>query len=487
MTASFNGGAARSPDEVEERPFDLRWHGASDEGEGARWWNESRTVWRATRSASEPSRRTLFLAIGGVTASLLVINIVRWFAERDTDPEVSMDALKVQQQLGWNTGQVGARLTFGPELNLRDVDGQPLRTEAMATLWTTLRPSQATWAPYYVPTLFKSLGDERSGDLRAQMQPVHTGAMDQAFRRGQGLADVFGQNGAPDDVALIIDLPGPEAVALAAALSARFEPVWLFDNWPHPRGVVASHVVLGAVLFYLPLFERNREARGASDAASSGAGGSPASALSRARTPPMFVLDSQRLAPYREAADQFDNRYLARVPSARALKEAGYRRVLYVRPVGQSPEQLRELDDLNDDFVAYRDDDIDVRVVAADSFQLDASLPATSGARYAWGGSYHTHAVFWHSYGWSTIGPPGGAAVVPARPYGIAAGASYRPVVRPTIFSSRTVGGLGGVGKQRPSGFGVVSVRQSASSGHITSVGSSRSGSFGRYGGSSFG
>src|SRR5213075_2902173 len=112
-----------------------------------------------------------------------------------------------------------------------------------------------------------------------------------------------------------------------------------------------------AALYYLPLFERNGETR----PASSGAGGSgPSSSASpsawpRARTPPMFVLDSNRLAPYQEAADQFDNRYLARVPPASALREAGYRRVLYVRPVGQSPEQLRELDDLNDDFVAYRD------------------------------------------------------------------------------------------------------------------------------------
>jgi len=435
----------------------------------------------------------MILAVGGVTAGLALAStselfglFTRYISERD--PEVSMEALKVQQQLGWNAGQIGARLTFGPELNLRDVEGQPIRTEGMTTLWTGLRPVQPTWMPYYVPTLFKSLADERSGELRAQMQMVHTDAMDQAFRRGQGLEDVFAESGAPDDVAVIVDLPGPEAVALAAALSGRFEPVWLFDNWPHPQGVVASHVVLGAALFYLPLFERNRETRAAPRSPAGGPGGSPPSplALPRARTPPMFVLDSNRLAPYREAADQFDNRYLARVPSASALTDAGYRRVLYVRPTGQSPEQLRELDDLNDDFVAYRDAGIDVRVVATDSFQLDATAPPTSRHLYAWGGSHHTHVTFWHSYGWSSIGPPRGAVLVPARPYGISAGASYRPVVRPTIFSSRTVGGLSGVGKQRPSGFGVVSVRQSASSGHIT-VGSSRSGSFGRYVGSSFG
>ncbi|HEY8927092.1 MAG TPA: hypothetical protein VIU64_22070, partial [Polyangia bacterium] len=324
--------APRSAEEIEARPFDLRWRGASDEGEGARWWNESRTAWRSVAAVSQPSRRTMFLAVGGVTAGMLVLQIAKYFAERDTDPEVSMEALKVQQQLGWNTGQVGARLSFGPDLNLRDVEGQPLRTEGMSTLWTALRPVQSVWTPYYVPTLFKSLADERSGELRAQMELVHSDAMDQAFRRGQALDDVFGQNGAPDDVALIVDLPGPEAVALAAALSGRFEPVWLFDNWPHPHGVVASHLVLGATLFYLPLLERTREERQAPSLVAGGAGGSPPSppAAPRARTPPMFVLDSNRLAPYREEADLFDNRYLARVPSASALTDAGYRRVLYV-------------------------------------------------------------------------------------------------------------------------------------------------------------
>ena len=195
----------------------------------------------------------------------------------------------------------------------------------------------------------------------------------------------------------------------------------------------------------------------------------------------MFVLDANRLAPYTDDPDRFDNRYLARLPSAQALRDAGYRCVLYVRPWGYTPDQLRELDDLNDDFVAYRDAGIDVRVVATDSFQLDVAAPATASHLYAWGGSHHTHVTFWHSYGWSTIGPPPGAVVRGSM------GASYRPLVRPTIFSSRTVGGLSGIGKQRPSGFGVVSVRQSASSGRITSVGSSRSGSFGRHGGSSFG
>jgi hypothetical protein len=47
------------------------------------------------------------------------------------------------------------------------------------------------------------------------------------------------------------------------------------------------------------------------------------------------------------------------------------------------------------------------------------------------------------------------------------------------MFSTRAVGGIAGVGKQKPSGFGRVSIRTARSSGAI-SVSKGRSGSFGR-------
>ena len=412
----------------------------------------------------------MFLAVGGVTAGMMVFNIARCIAERDTDPQVSMEALKVQQQLGWNTGQVGARLAFGPELNLRDVDGQGLRTEAMTSLWTALRPLQPAWAPYYVPTLFKSLSDERSGELRAQMQPVHTDAMDQAFRRGEGLDDVFGASGAPDDVALIIDLPGPEAVALAAALSARFEPVWLFDNWPHPRGVVPSHETLAAALYYLPILRRGTDSR-------------------HVPAPPAFVLDADRLNPYRDEVEHFDNRYTVELPSAARLQLLGVSRVLYVR----GGDGALESDDLNEDFAELDRSGIPVRQVSLGDFQAasdgpnvpDAGAPATASGSthrryYYGGGGSWSHVYFWHSYGWYSPTPPRGApsrVPPPAPPPSRAS--SYRPVARQTIFSSRAVGGAVGIGKTKPSGFGRISVRTARATG-ATSVGRGRSGSFGR-------
>ena len=108
-----------------------------------------------------------------------------------------------------------------------------------------------------------------------------------------------------------------------------------------------------------------------------------------------------------------------------------------------------------------------------------------------YGGHPHTHLWFWHNYGWYTprsysslpSRAPAAALPTPAPPVNISRGAAYRPVSRPTLFSSRTVGGTSGVGKQKPSGFGRVSVRASKSTGAITRVHNGRSGSFGRAGG----
>ena len=69
---------------------------------------------------------------------------------------------------------------------------------------------------------------------------------------------------------------------------------------------------------------------------------------------------------------------------------------------------------------------------------------------------------------------------MPRPPANVSNGAAYKPVLRPTIFSARRTGIGAGVGKQKPSGFGVVSVRASKSTGRITGVRTGRSGSFGR-------
>jgi hypothetical protein len=201
------------------------------------------------------------------------------------------------------------------------------------------------------------------------------------------------------------------------------------------------------------------------------------------------VLDRNRLAHYVDEGDQFDNRYVARLPSAKNLKALGVRHLLYVTP---SKADLRELDDLNDDFVDFAGSSLDVKVLPLTDLDPPPAAPAAATsappAAYYYGGYPHTHLWFWHSYGWYA---PRTTARLPAAPASpppnVSRGAAYRPALRPTIFSSRTLGTGSGVGKQKPSGFGRVSVRASKSTGSITAVRPGRSGSFGRARGSSGG
>jgi hypothetical protein len=250
-------------------------------------------------------------------------------------------------------------------------------------------------------------------------------------------------------------------VAAAAALAERLEPVFTFDNWPHPLGVVPSQQTLAAAAYYLPRFAHAPAAR-------------------RAGAPPVFVLDDARLTPYRDEASQFDNRYMARLPTADGWKALGVRRLLYVRP--ESTPFTQELDDLNDDFVALRDAGIDVKMMNLGDLQ-PAVAPNTTVTRYYWGGGPGTHIYFWPTYGWYqpyryTWAPaPRARAVAPtfAPP-----STRYTPAPRSTIFSGRSVGGLAGIGRQRPSAFGRVSIRTDRATGRLTGVASGRSGSFGR-------
>jgi len=251
-------------------------------------------------------------------------------------------------------------------------------------------------------------------------------------------------------------LPGPESVAAAAGVAKVFAPVFLYDNWPHPMGVVPSHATLAAALYHRPDFVSAK--------------------LDRAENPgPAFVLDSNRLSPYRDESDRFDNRYVAKIPSAEALWDLGVRRVLYVTQVALP----HELDDLNDDFVAFRNKAINVKMIALTDFtpasrELLATDREAQPTRYYYGGHPHGYVVFWSNYHWSSPSVPSRAPAV-ALPRTVSSGGGFAPASRPTLFSSRSVGGLSGVGKQKPSGFGRVSYQSSSNS-----FGSTRSGSFGR-------
>lgn len=440
---------------------------------GARWWQ------RSLEAAPDPVTRRSALA--GILVAGAVIAAAGVFtaavassgsSSGSDDTQIALrESLAMQQEYGWNFGAVTESLTFDGVTYL------PFDRSALARLADDLRPSDPRAAAYYVPTLFQSpsalpkrmpAGDDGTiaSSLKDALRPIFTPAMDRAYRRGRALASLFKARAA--GAAVIVDLPGPESVAFAAGAAGVLDPVFLFDNWPHPRGVVPAHLALAAAAYYQPLFARHLRPAGA---------------------PPLFVLDRDRLNAYTDDARQFDNRHVARVPSAPQMKALGATRVLYVAPL--STDAL-ETSDLNDDLVLYEGGGIDVKMVAADSFAADPAegpaIPAmpvsvfpdddTSPPRYYYGGAAASHLYFWIDYPWIKLPPPRPPDKAPVEPFMARPARHYRPAPRATPFSSGSP--APGAARTRPPGFGTVPVIVAVATGIILGAKMSRSGSWNR-------
>ena len=439
-----------------QRPFTRKVYLDGEKLVGARWWQESLRL-----SVDPISRRRALQALAVLGGSAAVLGLIAAFSGTDDHVDISMDALELQKREGWNVGQQGTALRFPSSAGV-DADGSRGWADTLPALARDLAPVNPSLAPYYVPTLFQSVEAAPGMTLRAALGPVAPDPRD--FLRGQSILSLFTAVNTPADTAIILDLEGPSSVAVAAGLASGFEPVFIFDNWPHPLGVVPSHLTLGSAVYERPVFLHARRER-------------PPTA------PPVFVLDRSRLARYVDEDSQFDNRYVAKLPTVENLRSLGIRHLLYVTP---AKADLRELDDLNDDFVEYARSSIDVKVLPLTDFDKAPAQTATAsapGTAYYYGGHPQTHLWFWHMYGWHA---PAVSAPLP-RPApsllpNVSRGAAYQPALRPTIFSSSTLGTGSGVGKQKPSGFGRVAVRASKSTGAITGIRTSRSGSFGRAG-----
>jgi len=329
---------------------------------GARWWRESLgSRMSIARWATRPAAGTL-----GLLGALSLSGCATTWADAGGAPEsqltdarddvaIRVDALRLQRDAGWDVGQRGTALAF-PDSTDIDAAGTQNWREAMPRLAALMAPSSPSLQPFYVPTLFQSLIGPGGQSLRAVMRPIHGAAAEEDFARGIALRAQFAAVDWPRDTALVVDAPGPRAVAVAAALADHFAPVFMFGNWPHPLGVVPAHQTLAASLYYLPMF-------------------SAAAAVRAPDAPPVFVLDANRLAPYGDADKQFDNRYFVKLPTAEQLAALGVRHVLYV---GAEP---RELDDLNAALVALCQRGVDVKMVALGDFVRAGDEPAALAQR----------------------------------------------------------------------------------------------------------
>lgn len=459
---------------------------------GARWWHAALADQGAQIVRRDAIRNILI--VGGVIAGLGTMLAFCGIAASSSSSgsgsipsdaqEQRKTALDLQKAHGWSFGAVGETLVFDGTTTM------PFDRTALAMLPSELQPARSDLLPYHIRTLFEasyatpsSLGtlapEEAAGfqPLANVMQPLKTPAMETAYARGKSLASVFaalsdaGGSAADTKAAVIVDLVGPEAVAFAAGAADVFDPVFLFDNWPHPRGVVRSHETLAAAAYYQPLFAKARSASGPG----------------AAKRPPMFVIDRRRLTPYTDDATQFDNRYVAKLPvPTSALKALGVQKLLYVVPT--TADVVAESDDLNDDFVAYQKDGVEVRPIAADAFVKGSAAavppggkPGSTSDEYLtdsgytyYGGSPTSHHSFFLVHPWISR-PPRPATVRP--PTTVAA--SYVPKTRTTPYSSGTTPTTTS-SRARPTNFGTVPVLVAVGTGVVLGARYSRSGSWNR-------
>jgi hypothetical protein len=388
---------------VSERP--LRQDARVDEPGlvGARWWQDS---------VIDPvGRRHTILTLLAVGVGLGVVGL--GIDACEPTKKSRLGALDLQRKYGWAFGAATENLVFNGQST------QPFDRSALAHMVTDLQPRVTAHRPFYVQTLFESptalptavseADPTPIPSLKDALQPIFTNGMRDVFKWVQANVDALA---AVTGAALVVDLDGQDSVAFAAGASARFDPIFLFDNWPHPHGVVPAHLALAAAAYYQPMF--------ATASMASQAGPLP--------PVPMFVLDRQRLATYTDSATQFDNRWVARMPGVQALRSLGIKRLLYVAP----PGSLRELDDLNDDFVT--DHTAGISVALLDVTAIDALHLKNQTST------------------------------------------DYVPVPRKTLFSSGTPGG----GRPTPQEFGTVPVVLSLVGGTLLGVAWSRSGTWNR-------
>ncbi len=428
----------------------------------APWWQQMLTRREANKTIAKIGIASLAVAAG--------VGVVGCGDDSedadDGSTEVQQDAIELQKKEGWNAGSTDKKLTFTGKTS----------TDSQGTMdWSNFNTSAAllkawgvknsAWQPYAVPTLVQAL-DQPS--LKGEIGPVFTPAMRTAYSRGLGMREILQKTKNPETTMIVVDIPGPEAVAYAAAIADVADPVITFDNWPHPLGVVKSHETLGAMLYYAAEVSAKAAKR-------------PANA------PGVLVLDANRIAADVDPDTQFDNRYVAKIPTADKLQGMKTTNVIYAVP---DKGVTTERDDLNDDFASYKEKGINVSMIALSDFTPDPKeQQADSAAALAGGGTTTTHHTVYH-YGGSPFFSPWffyhypvfiGAGIPAASrlPATGLRGSTYSPARRPTMFSGRTVGGGSGVGKQRPSGFGRVSTRVDGT-GRTTGIRSGSSGSYGR-------
>ena len=169
--------------------------------------------------------------------------------------------------------------------------------EERFALWA---PDDSLWSPWAKPVAFLHAGDIQSGD------------------GGTGSSAVPAAVTSNASVAIVVDLPGAEAVHMGLALAEHgFRPVPLFNGTSGPAAVIDVGLLTRALLTGARVLEGCRLAPDA---------------------PPAFLLDSRRNEPRTgPAPGAYDNRWVALpqdFPSGALLASRGIRLATVIRSGG---------------------------------------------------------------------------------------------------------------------------------------------------------
>lgn len=188
-----------------------------------------------------------------------------------------------------------------------------MNPQEMFAIWAPDQPDDEfgpTWTSWAKPVLFASINAKPPG---AHLHQVDLRDLRDALRR------------LPGKYALVIDLPGPEAIAVGFELARLgMRPVPLFNGCPGDNEVVSTSELIAALRAATPLLERCAI---------------PADAW------PAFLLDSRRMSTaVAPQPGRFDNRWFTfpqDFPSANLLLARGFQTIIVVQErVGQPADDL---------------------------------------------------------------------------------------------------------------------------------------------------
>ena len=207
-------------------------------------------------------------------------------------------------------------------------------------------PKGAVWSPWVAPVLFTQLDcASRMGELFTEWVP--------AWAQWVG-----------EKTAVILDIPGADAVRIALALARRgMTPVPLFNASPAPLiGLNLNSTSESPDYEAVPMRQLiNAMCWGTQELVKL--------RLSRSETSaPVFLLDSRRLGRA-VAPEMFDNRWMLvpqDFPSATFLRERGIIRVLLVHPGGSFPQA-----DLDHVLLRYQEQGLEMLTVKVDEQEVE--------------------------------------------------------------------------------------------------------------------